>query len=56
MQLFPDISYLDSSDTSNLHCASKFNLTQLKVINLGCTDGEVGAISALAFKIGPLVF
>ncbi|XP_037687418.1 60S ribosomal protein L12-like [Choloepus didactylus] len=32
----------------------KFNPNEIKVVNLRCTGGEVGAMSALAPKIGPL--
>lgn len=32
----------------------KYNTKEIKVIFLKCTGGEIGAMSALALKIGPL--
>eukprot|EP00069_Balaena_mysticetus_P001253 bmy_03768T0 len=51
---FSSCPTLGSSDTSRLHCAAKFDLSEIKVINLECTDGAVGATSALDPKSGPL--
>jgi large subunit ribosomal protein L12e len=44
----------DSSNTSHLHHAPKFNPNEIKVVYLRGTSGEVGATSALAPKISPL--